>query len=89
MESFYFYMAASMIALALAASSLLQMKKRLTILYHVAAKILTTIQCISCGRKVERKFGSGDYVHKQAGTCQQCNSAMVIQSIYSENAKKR
>lgn len=88
LETFYFYAIASSIAVVLAVSSLMQMRRRLTLLHSMSSRILTVVQCANCGFKVIRNFGIGDYVHKEVGKCQQCSGTTRINSIYAEEPKK-
>jgi len=89
MDSFYFYAAASSIAIVLAVSSILQMRRRILLLQSLAIKVLSVILCANCGFKVVRAFTEGDFVYKDVGNCQQCNGTMRIDSIYAEEPPKR
>jgi hypothetical protein len=89
MESFYFYAIASAVAIVLAASSLMQMRRRIQILQRIAAKVLSVILCANCGFKVVRVFSEGDFVYKEVGKCQQCSGTMRIDSIYAEEPAKK
>src|SRR3989304_6071498 len=73
MESFYFYAAASSVAIVLAVSSIMQMRRRIQMLQSLAIKVLSVILCANCGFKVVRVFGEGDFVYKEVGKCQQCS----------------
>lgn len=89
MESFYFYAIASSVAIVLAASSLMQMRRRIQILQRIATKVLSIILCANCGFKVVRAFSEGDFVYKEVGKCQQCSGTMRIDSIYAEEPAKK
>lgn len=89
MESFYFYAIASSVAIVLAASSLMQMRRRIQILRRIATKVLSVILCANCGFKVVRVFSEGDFVYKEVGKCQQCSGTMRIDSIYVEEPAKK
>jgi hypothetical protein len=89
MESFYFYAIASSVAIVLAASSLMQMRRRIQILQRIATKVLSVILCANCGFKVVRAFSEGDFVYKEVGKCQQCSGTMRIDSIYAEEPAKK
>ncbi len=89
MESFYFYAVASSVAVVLAVSSLMQMRRRIVMLQSLAAKVLSVVLCASCGFKVVRAFAEGDFVYKEVGKCQQCNGAMRVESIYAEEPPKK
>jgi cell division protein FtsW (lipid II flippase) len=87
-ESFYFYIVASAVAVMLAFSSILQMRRRLNLLYLLATRVLTIVVCTSCGFKVIRTFTAGDYIHKEVGTCEQCKGPMRINAIYREEKRR-
>jgi len=90
MESFYFYAVASSVAIVLAVSSIMQMRRRIVLLQSAATKVLSVVLCANCGFKVVRTFGEGDFVYKEVGKCQQCSQPMRVESIYAEEpAKKR
>lgn len=89
MESFYFSLLASSVGMLLAFSSLMHMRRRIAFLYSMTTRVLTTVVCEKCNFKLLRPFSSGDYVHKEAGKCQQCDGETVITSIYAEETKKK
>lgn len=89
MESFYFYAAASSVAIVLAVSSIMQMRRRIQMLQSLAIKVLSVILCANCGFKVVRVFGEGDFVYKEVGKCQQCSGTMRVDSIYAEEPAKK
>jgi ABC-type multidrug transport system fused ATPase/permease subunit len=87
--SFYFYAAAGSIAVVLAVSSIMQMRRRILLLQSLAVKVLSVILCANCGFKVVRTFAEGDFVYKEVGKCQQCNGTMRVDSIYAEEPPKK
>lgn len=89
MESFYYTMFISLIGIMLAVSSLTQIRRRISILPRIGAKVLTVALCDKCNFKAIRNFTAGDYVFKVAGKCQQCNETMYISQIYQEEPKKK
>jgi len=89
MESFYFYAIASSIAIVLAVSSIMQMRRRIALLQSAATKVLSVVLCGNCGFKVVRAFGEGDFVYKEVGKCQQCSGTMRVESIYAEEPPKK
>jgi len=52
------------------------------------SKVVTIEECSSCNLKMKRPFQPNDYVFKEGGNCQKCNSKMMITSIYKEEIKK-
>jgi hypothetical protein len=89
LESFYFYAIASSVAIVLAVSTLMQMRRRIAILQRMATKVLSVVLCAACGFKVVRNFDVGDFVFKEVGKCQQCGGMMRIDSIYAEEPAKK
>ncbi len=89
MESFYFYAIASSIAIVLAVSSIMQMRRRIALLQSAATKVLSVVLCGNCGFKVMRAFAEGDFVYKEVGKCQQCSGTMRVESIYAEEPPKK
>jgi len=89
MEDFYFYAIASSVAIVLAVSSLMQMRRRIAVLQRQATKVLSVVICGNCGFKVVRAFAAGDFVYKEVGKCQQCTGTMRIDSIYAEEPPKK
>lgn len=89
MESFYFYAVASSVAVVLAVSSIMQMRKRIVTLQRLATKVLSVVLCGNCGFKVVRAFADGDFVYKEVGKCQQCSGTMRVESIYAEEPPKK
>ena len=89
MENFYFYAIASSVAIVLAVSSLMQMRRRIAMLQKQATKVLSVVLCGSCSFKVVRVFGPGDFVYREVGKCQQCGGTMRVDSIYAEEPPKK
>lgn len=88
-ESFYFYAIASSVAIVLAVSSIMQMRRRIAMLRRLATKVLSVVLCASCGFKLVRAFADGDFVYKEVGKCQQCSGTMRVESIYAEEPAKK
>jgi len=88
-ESFYYTAFISLIGILLALSSLMQVKRRVSLLHRLATKVLTVTLCGKCNFKVMKNFTVGDYVFKEAGKCQQCGETMHISQIYQEEPKKK
>ena len=89
MESFYFYAIAGSVAIVLAVSSIMQMRRRIAVLQSLATKVLSVVLCGNCGFEVVRAFGEGDFVYKEVGKCQQCSGTMRVESIYAEEPAKK
>jgi len=89
MESFYFYAIASSVAIVLAVSSIMQMRRRIVLLQTAVTKVLSVVLCSNCGFKVVRAFGEGDFVYKEVGKCQQCSGPMRVESVYAEEPAKK
>lgn len=88
-ESFYFYAIASSVAIVLAVSSIMQMRRRIVMLQRLATKVLSVVLCANCGFKVVRAFADGDFVYKEVGKCQQCSGTMRVETIYAEEPAKK
>lgn len=89
MESFYYTVFIGLIGVLLAMSSLMQMRRRVSVFSRLGAKVLSVSLCSKCDFKVMRNFAVGDYVLKEAGKCQQCGEPMYIGQIYQEESKKK
>jgi hypothetical protein len=83
------YGVAGAIGIALSVSSITNLRRRMVVLQHVAAKVLSQILCAGCGFKVLRSFSTGDYVTKEVGQCQQCKGSMRVDLIYAEDIKPK
>jgi len=86
--NFYYGLFASGVGMVLAISSLLHMRRRLLAIQRSILRVLTTVICEKCGFKIVRNFGSGDYVNRQVGKCQQCDGTMFISSVFAEEPAK-
>jgi hypothetical protein len=86
---FFVYGIMASVGTVLAISSITQMRRRMVVLKHLAAKVLSTVLCASCGYKVVRVFSVGDYVTKEVGQCQQCKGSMRVDTIYAEDTKPK
>jgi hypothetical protein len=89
MENFYFYAIASSVAIVLAVSSIMQMRRRIVMLQRLATKVLSVVICGNCGFKVVRAFADGDFLYREVGNCQQCSGTMRVESIYAEEPPKK
>jgi hypothetical protein len=87
MESFYYTSFISLIGVMLAASSIIQIRRRISLAMRANLKVLTVTICDKCGFKAISNFSVGDYVYKQVGKCQQCDGAAYISQIYQEEPK--
>lgn len=85
---FFVYGIMALVGTMLAISSITQMRRRMIVLQSLATRVLSVVLCSNCGFKVVRTFNVGDYVTKEVGQCQQCQAAMRVDSIYSEEQKK-
>lgn len=86
---FFVYGIMASVGTVLAISSITQMRRRMVVLQHLAAKVLSQVICASCGFKVVRTFSTGDYVLKDVGQCQQCKGTMRVDTIYAEETKPK
>jgi glucan phosphoethanolaminetransferase (alkaline phosphatase superfamily) len=86
---FFVYGVMASVGTVLALSSITQMRRRMTVLQKLAARVLSVVLCASCGFKVVRTFSPGDYVTKEVGKCQQCQGAMRVDAIYAEEQKSK
>jgi hypothetical protein len=73
---------------AMAAYTLVQMRRRLSRLKIVISPVTTTIECKKCGFKNVREFQRGDYIFKEVEPCQKCNDKMLITAVYREVKEK-
>jgi len=72
------------VGVALSAYVLLQVRRRVRSLSIEIPPVTTTIECTKCGFKNVREFQRGDFIFKEADTCQKCNSKTMITAIYRE-----
>lgn len=86
---FFVYGIMATVGTVLALSSITQMRRRMTMLQSMAARVLSIIVCANCGFKVVRTFNTGDYVPKEVGQCQQCKGSMKVDSIYADEPKQK
>jgi hypothetical protein len=86
---FFVYGIMASVGTVLALSSISQMRRRMTVLQTMAARVLSVVMCASCGFKVVRTFSQGDFVPKEVGQCQQCKGTMRVDSIYAEEPKAK
>jgi hypothetical protein len=86
---FFVYGLMASVGTVLALSSITQMRRRMTVLQTMAARVLSTVVCANCGFKVVRTFSQGDFVPKEVGQCQQCKGTMRVDSIYAEEPKAK
>lgn len=85
---FFVYAVMGSVGMVLALSSITQMRRRMTVLQTLAARVLSVVICASCGFKVIRTFSVGDFVSKDVGQCQQCKGTMRVDTVYAEETKK-
>ncbi len=86
---FFVYGIMASVGTVLAVSSITQMRRKMVVLQNLAVKVLSVVMCANCGFKVVRTFGTGDYVMKDVGQCQQCKGNMRVDSIYAEDPKPK
>jgi hypothetical protein len=86
---FFVYGVMASVGTVLALSSISQMRRRMTALLTMAARVLSTVVCANCGFKVVRTFSQGDFVPKEVGQCQQCKGTMRVDTIYAEEPKAK
>lgn len=86
---FFVYGVMASVGTVLALSSITQMRRRMVVLQSLATRVLSVVLCASCGFKVVRTFGVGDFVSKDVGQCQQCKGTMRVDLIYSEEPKTK
>lgn len=87
MEGFYYNAFISLVGIMLAASSIIQIRRRLSLATRAGIRVLTVTMCGSCNLKTIRNFAVGDYVYKEADKCQQCSGPTYISQIYQEEPK--
>jgi glucan phosphoethanolaminetransferase (alkaline phosphatase superfamily) len=87
--SFFVYGIMAAVGTVLALSSITQMRRRMVVLQHLAARVLSVVLCGSCGFKVVRTFTPGDFIPKEVGKCQHCQGTMRVDSIYAEEQKSK
>ncbi len=86
--NFYYGLFASGVGMVLAISSFMHMRRRLIAIQKSILRVLTTVICEKCTFKIIRDFGTGDYVNRQVGKCQQCDGTMFINSVFAEEPPK-
>jgi hypothetical protein len=68
---------------------LYQNSRRSAALKIEAPKVMTYIECKSCGTKISREFQRGDFVFKELDECQKCQEQkQMITGIYKEIKEK-
>ncbi len=87
MEGFYYSTFIGAMGIMLAASSLIQIRRRVTAAARASLKTLTIVLCEKCGFKMIRNFAVGDYVYREVGKCQQCDGTAYISQVYQEQPK--
>jgi hypothetical protein len=88
MEGFYYTAFISLIGVMLAASSIIQIRRRIATAARAGLKVLTVTICDKCNFKAIRNFTLGDFVYKEVGKCQQCDGMAYITQIYQEEPPK-
>ncbi len=78
----------SVSAVTISIYMLLQLRVKPLKLGFEPQKVLTTIECVSCGYKMTREFKAGDFMFKKVESCPQCNERMIISSIYKAPQQK-
>ncbi len=90
LSAFYVYGLMGMFGLGLGLFSLTQLRRRMASpTGMLPPRVVSVVLCSNCGFKVVRSFAAGDFVPKEVGECQQCNTGrMHIDVIYAEEQKK-
>ncbi len=89
-EQALYYFIYGIIGLALAAYTVLQFRKRTSLLAMKELEIITVTECQKCDFKNIRKFVKGDFVMKEADDCPKCKKPILITAIYQKpEAKKK
>ena len=89
LTSSYSFLAIGFFGLAITAYILFQTRKRPVPASFKTPKVLTTLECPKCDFKNIRDFERGDYIFKEAGSCQKCDQKMTITAIYREEKKEQ
>ncbi|MCL2643621.1 MAG: hypothetical protein FWD52_08985 [Candidatus Bathyarchaeota archaeon] len=75
--------------LTLSAVVLYQNSKRSAAMKVEAPKVMTYIECKSCGTKTSREFQRGDFVFKELDVCPKCpEQKQMITGVYKEIKEK-
>jgi predicted ferric reductase len=76
-------------ALILSVFVLYQNRRRSAAMKVEAPKVMTYIECKSCGTKVTREFQRGDFVFKELDVCPKCpEQKQMITGVYKEIKEK-
>ena len=76
-------------ALASSAVILYQNSKRSAAMKIEPPKVMTYIECKSCGTKTTREFQRGDFVFKEIDVCPKCpEQKQMITGVYKEIIEK-
>ncbi len=76
------------IAIASAGAVLYQNRRQTTAKKNEPPKVMSIIECKSCGTKSSREHQRGDFVFKDVGACQKCSGRQVITGIFKEITEK-
>ncbi|MDR0318879.1 MAG: hypothetical protein LBI09_02460 [Nitrososphaerota archaeon] len=72
-------------ALAISIVVLYQTRRNAAVLSDEAPKVMTIIECKSCGTKITRDFQRGDFVFKELDACEKCpEQKQMITGVYKE-----
>lgn len=88
LNSSYSFLAIGFFGLAITTYILFQTRKRSVPSAFKTPRVITTLACQKCDFKNIRDFERGDYIFKQAGSCQKCDGKMSIIAIYREEKKE-
>ncbi|MCL1976532.1 MAG: hypothetical protein FWG55_00230 [Candidatus Bathyarchaeota archaeon] len=76
-------------ALALSGVVLYQTRRRAATMKIEPPKVMTYIECKSCGTKTTREFQRGDFVFKELDACPKCpEQKQMITGVYKEIKEK-
>lgn len=87
LEGFYYTLLISLMGIILAASSIIQIRRRVLAAGRTGLKVFTVTICDKCDFKSIRDFTVGDYVYQELGKCKQCDGNAYVSQIYEEESK--
>jgi hypothetical protein len=88
-EQAIYYLIYGTVGLAIAAYTLLQLRRRTKMPKMKEPEMVTVTECQKCGLKSLRKFVNGDYVMKESGNCTKCKKPTLITAIYQKPEPKK
>ena len=77
------------VALTMSVFTFYQSRRQAVEMKIEVPKVMSTIECKSCGGKTVREFQRGDYVYKELDACPKCpETKQLITGIYKEVKEK-